>query len=170
MNDEDLYKKFMYYSMLQGACASPFNGYLALRGLKTLKCRFEKQCKNAFIVAHWLKQHRNVVNVYYPGLVDHPRHELAKKQMRGFGAIVSFKIKGDNEKTQQVVMKVTQFTLGSSLGGVHSLIHQSVTGTHPMIPREEREAYGVTDNLIRMSIGIESATDLILDLDQALDF
>lgn len=170
MNDEPLYKKLKYQSILMGSIASPFNDFLAIRGMKTLKLRVDTCCRSAYIIAHWLKEHRNVDLVYFPGLVDHPGHELAKKQMRGFGGMVAFEVKGDKEATKKVVDSFKLFTIAGSLGGVESLVHMTIYGTHKFFSAEEVAEFGIKNSLVRLSIGCEDVSDLLLDLDQALNF
>lgn len=169
-NDEAIYKKLHLQSFLMGSTPSPFNEFLALRGLKTLKVRMDACCSSAYIIAHWLKAHKNVSHVYFPGLPEHPGHELAKKQMRGFGGIVAFEIKSDPETAKTVVNNLKIFTRGGSLGGVESLVHLTKFGTHVNFSPEERKELEISDTLVRISVGCEDVCDLLLDLDQALNF
>ncbi|MGH7019640.1 MAG: PLP-dependent transferase, partial [Brevundimonas sp.] len=148
--------------------------FLANRGLKTLGLRMKAHNENAMAVARWLEDradHKNggVAKVIYPGLISHPQHELAARQMNGrFGGMVTVLIDGDLERTKRVLERVRVFTLAESLGGVESLVNHPAIMTHASVPKEVREAGGVTDNLIRLSVGVEDVEDLIADLDQAL--
>ncbi|PHN04108.1 cystathionine gamma-synthase [Flavilitoribacter nigricans] len=152
-----------------GAIPGPQDCFLVLRGIKTLHVRVDRACKNAKKVAKFLKGHPKVANVYYPGFKDHPHHEVAKKQMRAFGAMVSFDLQKDTFEDAIRVLSATEvFTLAESLGGVESLIGHPASMTHASIPREERLKVGLTDSLIRLSIGIEDVDDLIEDLERAL--
>ncbi|RMF02126.1 MAG: cystathionine gamma-synthase, partial [Bacteroidetes bacterium] len=142
--------------------------FLMLRGIKTLHLRVERSCKNARKVAKYLASHPKVGKVYYPGLKSHPQHELAKKQMKDFGGMVSFDFeKGSFEMAQKVLANTELFTLAESLGGVESLIGHPASMTHASIPKKERLKVGLTDSLIRLSLGVEDADDLIADLEQA---
>lgn len=151
-----------------GAIASPFDCFLAQRGVKTLGLRMQRHCENAQIIAEWLEKHPKVARVMYPGLKNHPQHALAKKQMRGFGGMISAYLKGDAGQTKQFLERVKVFILAQSLGGVESLICQPAIMTHASMPREVRQKIGVEDELIRLSVGIENVDDLIRDLDEAL--
>lgn len=152
-----------------GAVPGPQDCFLVLRGIKTLHVRVERACKNAKKVAKFLQGHPKVANAYYPGFKDHPHHEIAKKQMRSFGAMVSFDLQKDTFEDAIRVLSATEvFTLAESLGGVESLIGHPASMTHASIPREERLKVGLTDSLIRLSIGIEDVHDLIDDLERAL--
>jgi cystathionine beta-lyase len=152
-----------------GAITSPMDSFLALRGIKTLHLRMDRHCQNAEKVASFLKNHSRVEKVNWPGFDDHPNHDIAKKQMRGFGGMLSFTLKGNHlEEALEIVKKVKIFALAESLGGVESLIGHPATMTHASIPKEIREKSGIVDSLIRLSIGIEDAEDLIKDLKQAL--
>ena len=143
--------------------------FLVLRGIKTLHLRVQRACENAEKLAHWLTKQPEVSRVLYPGLEDHPGHLIAKSQMRGMGAMISFDLKqGDLEYTKTILKKTKLFTCAESLGGVESLIGHPASMTHASIPREDRMKSGLTDTLIRLSVGIEDADDLIEDLDQAL--
>jgi cystathionine gamma-lyase len=163
--------KFLQNSV--GGVMGPFDAFLANRGLKTLGLRMKAHCENALTVARWLEDRAlkpggGVARVIYPGLISHPQHELAARQMRGFGGMVSVVIDGDLARTKQVLERVQVFTLAESLGGVESLVNHPAIMTHASVPREVREAGGVTDSLIRLSVGVEDVDDLIADLDQAL--
>lgn len=150
-----------------GAILSPFDSFLVLRGTKTLAVRMEAHDRNGRVVANFLTEHPGVQKVYYPGLVSHPQHELAKRQQRGFGGMVSFET-GSLDNAKKVLEGVKLCTLGESLGGVESLISHPASMTHASVPEETRNALGITDGLVRISVGIEDVEDIIEDLDQAL--
>ncbi|HKX84365.1 MAG TPA: cystathionine gamma-synthase [Pyrinomonadaceae bacterium] len=150
-----------------GAILSPFDSFLVLRGTKTLAVRMEAHDRNGRMVANFLAEHPKVQTVYYPGLVSHPQHELAKKQQSGFGGMVAFET-GSLENAKKVLESVKLCTLGESLGGVESLISHPATMTHASVPVETRTRLGITDGLVRVSVGIEDIEDIIEDLDQAL--
>lgn len=150
-----------------GAILSPFDSFLVLRGTKTLAVRMEAHDKNGRVVANFLAEHPKVQQVYYPGLTSHPQHELAKRQQSGFGGMVSFET-GSLENAKKVLESVKLCTLGESLGGVESLISHPSTMTHASVPAETRAKLGITDGLVRISVGIEDVEDIIEDLDQAL--
>ena len=153
-----------------GAIPAPMDCFLVLRGIKTLHVRIQRHCENAEKVAHFLKSHPKVDKVYWPGLEEHLNHDIAKKQMRGFGGMISFNLKGNQlDDALKVVSKVKVFSLAESLGGVESLIGHPVTMTHASIPKKIREESGVVDSLIRLSVGIEDVEDLITDLQMALN-
>ena len=159
--------KFLQNSI--GGVMGPFDAFLANRGLKTLGLRMKAHNENALAVARWLEDRAGVAKVIYPGLVSHPQHELAARQMNGrFGGMVTVLIDGDLERTKRVLERVQVFTLAESLGGVESLVNHPAIMTHASVPKEVREAGGVTDNLIRLSVGVEDIDDLIADLDQAI--
>jgi len=158
--------KFLQNSV--GGVMGPFDAFLANRGLKTLGLRMKAHCESALEIARWLETRAGIAKVIYPGLITHPQHELAAHQMRGFGGMVSVMIDGDLERTKRVLERVQVFTLAESLGGVESLVNHPAIMTHASVPKEVREAGGVTDNLIRLSVGVEDVADLIADLDQAL--
>lgn len=169
VNDDDLAQQLYFLQNAIGAVPGPQDCFLILRGIKTLHLRVERACKNAKKIAKFLKGHPKVRNVYYPGLKDHPQHELAGRQMRAYGAMVSFDLQKDTLPDATRVLSSTHlFTLAESLGGVESLIGHPATMTHASIPREERLKVGLTDSLIRLSVGIEDADDLIEDLEKAL--
>ena len=151
-----------------GAIAGPFDSFLALRGLKTLHLRMERHCSNAQAIAEWLEGHDAVERVHYPGLPSHAQHELAAKQLRGFGGMISVNLKGGPERARRMLERCRVFALAESLGGVESLIEHPAIMTHATIPREQREALGITDCLVRLSVGVEDFQDLQEDLDQAL--
>ena len=159
--------KFLQNSV--GGVMGPFDAFLANRGLKTLGVRMKAHNENALAVARWLEERKGVARVVYPGLISHPQHDLAARQMNGrFGGMVTVLIDGDLERTKRVLERVQVFTLAESLGGVESLVNHPAIMTHASVPKELREAGGVTENLIRLSIGVEDVEDLIADLDQAL--
>jgi cystathionine beta-lyase/cystathionine gamma-synthase len=151
-----------------GSIAGPFDSFLALRGVKTLAIRMEQHCKNALALAEWLEKHPLVAKVIYPGLKSHPQHELAKQQMQGFGGMISVELKCNLEDTVKMLERCEVFSLAESLGGVESLIEHPAIMTHASIPKEQREALGIKDGLIRISVGIEAFEDLKNDLEQAL--
>ena len=167
--DEELAKKLYYLQNAVGAVPGPQDCFLVLRGIKTLHLRVQRACENARRIVEVLQDNPRVANVYYPGLADHPRHEIAAEQMRDFGAMVSFDLREDTLEAATEVMKRTHyFTLAESLGGVESLIGHPASMTHASIPREQRLSVGLTDSLIRLSVGVEDAEDLAKDLQQAL--
>ena len=151
-----------------GAISGPFDSFLALRGLKTLALRMERHCENAMKIAEWLEQHPKIEKVYYPGLASHRQHALAKKQMQGFGGIITILVKGDLAATTRFLERCELFTLAESLGGVESLIDHPAIMTHASVPAETRAKLGIHDNLVRLSVGIEAVDDLIADLNHAL--
>jgi len=153
-----------------GGVISPFNAWLILRGIHTLHVRMPAHCSNAQQIAEFLAQHPKVERVNYPGLAKDPGHELARKQMKAFGAMISFEAKGGYEGGKKVMDRVKIFARAASLGDTRSLIVHSASTSHRAVPREQLVAIGVTDGLVRLSVGIESANDLIKDLDQALAF
>jgi cystathionine beta-lyase/cystathionine gamma-synthase len=168
LNDEDLYKKIHLIQKSVGAVPSPFDSWLTLRGVKTLAVRMRQHEANALLVAEFLKDLRQVEEVYYPGLKTHPGHDIAREQMSGFGGIVSFKIKGGLAEANAFFRKLKVFQLADSLGGVESLANYSAIMTHEAFPAELRKKIGVTDNLIRLSVGLEHIDDLRDDLKNAL--
>lgn len=170
LKDADLAKEIYRIQNSSGGVAGPMDSFLVLRGIKTLHLRMQRHCENGAKIAKWLKSHPAVDKVYWPGFEDHPNHKIAKKQMDDFGGMMSFTVKGKNIQTALgVVEKVKLFSLAESLGGVESLIGHPATMTHAAIPKVEREKSGVVDTLIRLSVGVEDAEDLIADLSQALD-
>ncbi|NVK63391.1 MAG: cystathionine gamma-synthase [Flavobacteriales bacterium] len=169
-NNEEVAKEMYRIQNSSGAITGPMDAFLVLRGIKTLHLRMDRHCDNGEKVARFLDAHPKVNKVYWPGFESHPNHDVAKKQMRGFGGMISFSLVGNQlEDALQTVSKVKLFALAESLGGVESLIGHPVTMTHGAIPKEEREKIGVVDSLIRLSVGVEDAHDLIDDLKQALD-
>ena len=169
MNDADLREKLYFIQKSCGAVPGPMDCFLVLRGIKTLHVRMKQHCENGKIIAHWLRNHPKLGKVYWPGFEDHPGHAMAKKQMRDFGGMLSFTLKDDSvENAMRVLSSTRLFALAESLGGVESLINHPASMTHASIPREERIKNGLTDSLIRLSVGIEDAEDLIEDLKQAI--
>lgn len=170
-DNPELIEKLTYLQNAMGAIQGPFDSFLALRGLHTLALRMQRHCENALKIAQFLEQHNKVEKVFYPGLASHPQFELAKKQMRhGFGGIVSFVLKDNLEETRLFLEHCRLFTLAESLGCVESLVDHPAIMTHAALPIETRERLGITDSLLRLSVGIEAAQDLIDDLKQALTF
>lgn len=169
MNDDSLYEKLAFIHNSCGATPGPMDSFLVLRGVKTLHVRMERHCSNGKAIAHFLRNHPKIDKVYWPGFEDHPNHDIAKKQMRDFGGMISFTLKGDNlDEAFRMASSVRVFSLAESLGGVESLLGHPATMTHASIPKEERLKSGITDSLIRLSVGIEHIDDLIADLRQAL--
>ena len=147
----------------------PFDCFLVLRGIKTLHVRMKQHCENGFIIAHFLRKHEDVQKVYWCGFEDHPNYDIARKQMKNFGGMMSFTLKDeDPENVKRVLSSTKVFSLAESLGGVESLINHPASMTHASIPREERIKSGLGDGLIRLSVGIEDAEDLVEDLRQAI--
>ena len=168
LNDDEIAEKLYFIQNASGAVPGPQDCFLTLRGIKTLHVRMQRHCENAHKVANFLNNHEMVEKVYWPGLHSHKNHDVAKKQMSGFGGMLSFRIKDFNkEQTIKFLEKLHLFTLAESLGGVESLCGHPATMTHASIPAEEREKSGVTDSLIRLSVGIEDVDDLIDDLKNA---
>lgn len=167
LNDEKDAEWIKFIQNSVGAILSPFDSFLVLRGTKTLAVRMQAHDKNGRQVAAFLAEHPKVQKVYYPGLVSHPQHELAKRQQKGFGGMVAFET-GSLDNAKKVLESVKLCTLAESLGGVESLISHPATMTHASVPLEKREKLGITDGLVRVSVGIEDVEDIILDLDQAL--
>lgn len=168
VRDAALAEKLKFIQNATGGILSPFDSFLALRGVKTLDVRMERHCKSALKIAQYLEAHPKIEKVYYPGLASHPQHALAKKQMPAFGGMIAAVIKGDVEASRRMLSACRVFTLAESLGGVESLIEHPAIMTHASVPKEQREALGISDGLIRISVGIEGVDDLIADLDHAL--
>lgn len=166
-NDQKLFSEYKRLQNSLGPCQSPFDSWLVLRGLKTLAIRMEAHQKNAVKIAKYLESHPKVEKVVYPGLKSHPQHQLAKKQMSGFGGMITFFLKGNISKSKRFLEKVNLFSLAESLGGVESLIEHPAIMTHASVPKKIREEIGIFDNLIRLSVGIEDCDDLIADLETA---
>ena len=169
MNDKQLRDDLYFIQKSCGAVPGPQDCFLVLRGIKTLHVRMQRHCENGEKIAHWLRANDKVAKVYWPGFKDAPNHEIAKKQMRGFGGMISFELKDDSiEAANKVLSSTHLFSLAESLGGVESLINHPASMTHASIPREERIKNGLSDSLIRLSVGIEDADDLIEDLNKAI--
>lgn len=166
--NKELADQIAFLQNAVGAIAGPFDSFLALRGLKTLALRMERHCQNAMELAQWLDCEAKIASVSYPGLEKHPQHELAKRQMRGFGGMITIVLRTDLEGTRRFMEKTELFSLAESLGGVESLINHPALMTHGSIPPETRESLGITDSLVRLSVGVESSSDLIEDLRVAL--
>ena len=166
--NSELRERLAYLQNAVGAVAGPFDCFLALRGLKTLAVRMERHCQNALALARWLEGRRRVRRVLYPGLESHPDHALAKRQMTQFGGMLSMELDTDVEGARRVLERCQVFALAESLGGVESLIELPALMTHQAVPSEQRRAVGISDSLVRVSVGIEDIADLIADLDQAL--
>ena len=170
LNDKDLAEKLYFIQNASGAVCGPMDSFLVLRGIKTLHLRMQRHCENGRAVAHFLRSHPKIENVYWPGFEDHPNHEIARNQMKDFGGMLSFKIKGNKYQDAIKVLETMKvFTLAESLGGVESLSGHPASMTHASIPKEEREKTGVSDSLIRLSVGVEDEKDLIEDLRRALE-
>ncbi len=167
--DTELAERLAFLHNAVGSIASPFDSFLALRGLKTLALRMERHCSNAAEIAAWLESQPAVKQVIYPGLASHPQHALAKRQMHGFGGMISVVLDRDLSGTRRVLERTQLFTLAESLGGVESLIEHPAIMTHASIPAASRDELGISDSLIRLSVGVEAVRDLIDDLTQALD-
>ncbi len=166
--NEEVYQSIKFYENAAGGVPAPFDAWLTLRGIKTLAVRMRQHEENARAIAGFLAEHPRVEKVYYPGLITHPDHELAKRQMRGFGGMVSFQFKGSYADVDTVVRRFKVFALAESLGGVESLVCHPASMTHGSIPKDIRESRGLTDTLLRLSVGIEDISDLLADLEQAI--
>jgi cystathionine beta-lyase/cystathionine gamma-synthase len=170
MNDTELRDKLYFIQKSCGAVPGPQDCFLVLRGIKTLHLRMQRHCENGEKIAHWLRNHDKVKKVYWPGFEDSPNYSIAKRQMRGFGGMISFELKDESiEACNKVLSSTHLFSLAESLGGVESLINHPASMTHASIPREERIKNGLSDGLIRLSVGVEDADDLIEDLANAMD-
>lgn len=169
LNDEKLFQQLQYTQNATGAILSPFDSYLVLRGTKTLGLRMQQHEKNAIKISHFLEHHPKISKVIYPGLPSHPDYELGTKQMTGFGGMISFELKGDISHAKKFIENLKYFAVAESLGGVESLIEIPAIMTHASVPKEIRDEIGLTETLIRMSVGIEHADDLIGDLENALN-
>ena len=167
-SDDHLAEQLGYLQNSIGAVAGPFDSFLALRGVKTLDVRMQRHCENAMAIAEWLEGHNRVESVVYPGLKSHPQHELAKRQMSDFGGMVTFFIKGSMDEARSFLERCEVFALAESLGGVESLVDHPAIMTHASVPESHRDFLGISDKLVRLSVGIEALDDLIADLDQAL--
>jgi cystathionine beta-lyase/cystathionine gamma-synthase len=168
-SNKDLYETIKFHQNAVGGVPGPHDAWLTMRGAKTLALRMREHAKNAQAVAEFLESHADVERVYYPGLPSHPQHELARSQMSGFGGMVSFTLKGNEQRAIDFAHRMKYFSLAESLGGVESLICHPARMTHGSIPKEEREKRGITDGLLRLSVGIEDVEDLIEDLRTALE-
>ena len=169
VNDQKLSEKLYFIQNASGAICGPMDSFLTLRGIKTLHVRMQRHCENAKKIANYLNSHPEIKSVYWPGFEKHPNHNIAKKQMNDYGAMISFTTKGNSmSKSLKIVESLKVFTLAESLGGVESLAGHPASMTHASIPKKEREKSGVVDSLIRLSVGIEDVEDLIEDLKQAI--
>ncbi|OGO19284.1 MAG: cystathionine gamma-synthase [Chloroflexi bacterium RBG_16_50_9] len=166
---DELTQRVQFLLNAMGTCASPFDSWLVLRGIETLPVRMRQHEANAIAVAEYLKEHSAVSRVFYPGLDSHPGHQIARKQMKGFGGMVSLELKGGPEAVSSFLRRLQIFSLAESLGGAASLVSHPATMTHASMPKEHREKAGITDQLIRLSVGLENVDDLIDDLRQALE-
>ena len=167
--EKEIGERIKFLQNASGAILAPFDSWLVIRGIETLPLRMKQHCLNAQAVAEFLQTHAAVSKVFYPGLPSHPNHEIAKKQCAGFGGIVSFSLKDDTQEAAiKLVTSTRYFKLAESLGGIKSLVSHPATMTHKSIPAEKRKAAGVADSLIRLSVGLEDATDLIDDLTESL--
>lgn len=169
VKDAELGERMAFLQNSVGAVAGPFDSFIALRSLKTLALRMERHNANALQIAEFLEKHDAIETVIYPGLVSHPQHDLARRQMKGGGGIISVRIKGGLEGTKRFLKRLEIFALAESLGGVESLVNHPAIMTHASVPPENRAKLGITDNLVRLSVGIEDIEDLIADVDAALD-
>lgn len=167
-DDAEVAEKMTFLQNAVGGVQGPFDSFLALRGLKTLHLRMKAHCDNAQALAEWLETHPSIEKVVYPGLKSHPQHELAKRQMDGFGGMVSIFVKGGLDGARRMMERCELFTIAESLGGVESLINHPAIMTHASIPADRRAELGVTDNLVRLSVGIEDISDLTAELERAL--
>jgi cystathionine gamma-lyase len=168
-DDAELGETLAFLQNSIGAVQGPFDSFLALRGLKTLHLRMKAHCENAMVLAQWLQAHPSVIEVIYPGLPSHAHHALAARQMDGFGGIVSLRLRGGFEGSKRFCERTELFTLAESLGGVESLVNHPAVMTHASVPAERRQAIGIHDDLVRLSVGVESVEDLIADVDHALE-
>jgi cystathionine beta-lyase/cystathionine gamma-synthase len=167
-DNADLAERLKFLQNAVGAIQGPFDSFLALRGLKTLALRMERHCASGLKIAAWLERHPKVRRVFYPGLASHPQHALAKKQMRAFGGMISAELNGTLDDARRFLERCQLFALAESLGGVESLIEHPALMTHGSVPADVRAALGISDTLVRLSVGIEDPDDLIADLDAAL--
>ena len=169
LSNDELAEKLFFMQNSSGAICGPMDSFLTLRGIKTLHVRMQRHCENARVIANYLKKHDKVDNVYWPGFENHPNHNIAKSQMNDFGGMISFYVKGNFDLVKRITSSFKVFTLAESLGGVESLVNHPATMTHASIPKEERDKIGITDNLIRLSVGIEDISDLVDDIKQAIN-
>ena len=165
---KDLSEEMAFLSNSIGSIMSPFDSFLVLRSLKTLAVRMERHCENAFKIANFLEGHEAIAKIYYPGLASHPNHDVAKKQMNGFGGMITVVLKGGLKSATTFLERTKLFALAESLGGVESLIEHPAIMTHASVPADLRKELGIEEGLVRLSVGIESGEDLLGDLDQAL--
>lgn len=168
LNNSNLIKRMKFLQNAVGAILSPFDSFQILKGIKTLSLRMERHEKNAQRIVEYLTKHPKVAKIYYPGLPSHPGHEIAKKQMKGFGGMISFEVKGDLAKSRHFLESLKIISIAESLGVVESLIEHPASMTHASVPKEDREKIGLSDTLIRLSVGIEDVQDLIADIEQSL--
>jgi cystathionine beta-lyase/cystathionine gamma-synthase len=168
VRDAALAERIGFFQNALGTCEAPFDCFLVMRGIKTLALRMEEHNRNALEIARWLEGHPKIAKVHHPGLPSHPQHDLAQRQMSGYGGTFSFRVRGGREEVFRLLGNVKLFTLAESLGGVESLIEHPVSMTHASVPTEALESMGITPDLIRISVGIEDVADLIEDLDAAL--
>ena len=169
MIERNWLSEILYLQNAVGSIMNPFDSFLLLRSLKTLPIRMERHCSNAHKIALYLESHDAIEKVIYPGLESHPQHEIAKKQMNGFGGMISVVLKGGLESATKFLERTELFSLAESLGGVESLIEHPAIMTHASIPPEIREEIGISDGLVRLSVGIESIDDLMLDIENSLN-
>jgi cystathionine gamma-lyase len=167
-DDAEVAERMTFLQNAVGGVQGPFDSFLALRGLKTLHLRMKAHCENTQTLAEWLQAHPAVEKVIYPGLTSHPQHELAKRQMDGFGGMVSVLLEGGGTAARRFMERCRYFTIAESLGGVESLINHPAVMTHASIPSDRRKELGITDNLVRLSVGVEDVNDLRDDVIQAL--
>jgi cystathionine gamma-lyase len=167
-NSDELSQRLFHIQNAMGGISGPFDSWLVLRGIKTLALRMKRHEENAFELASYLEKHEGVERVIYPGLPSHPQHALAKRHMKGFSGIITFFLKGDLSAARRFLESLRVFSLAESLGGVESLVDHPAIMTHASIPTETRKKLGITDSLVRLSVGIESLEDLKADLNQAL--
>jgi cystathionine beta-lyase/cystathionine gamma-synthase len=168
LKDKELYEQLKFVQFAAGAVPSPFESFMFLRSIKTLAIRMEQHAKNAQQVAEFLSTHKKIKKVHYPGLKSHPQYDLAQKQMAGFSGMVSFDMNGTYDDVLKFLKKLKVFTLAESLGGVESLVNHPEKMTHASVPEELRKKLGIGPTLLRLSVGIEDAQDLVADLEQAL--
>ena len=169
LSNDELAEKLFFMQNSSGAICGPMDSFLTLRGIKTLHVRMQRHCENARVIANYLKKHDKVDNVYWPGFENHPNHNIAKSQMNDFGGMISFTVNGNFDLVKRITSNFKVFTLAESLGGVESLVNHPATMTHASIPKEERDKIGISDNLIRLSVGIEDISDLVDDIEQAIN-
>jgi cystathionine beta-lyase/cystathionine gamma-synthase len=167
-DNAELGERLAFLQNAVGGILGPFDSFLALRGLKTLHLRMARHCDNALAIAQWLASHRKISRVHYPGLSDHPQHALARRQMNGFGGMVTFSVRGGLTEARRFLERCRVFVCAESLGGVESLAEHPALMTHASLPAEVRATLGIDDSLVRLSVGIEDVADLIADVEQAL--